>query len=195
MKKMISILTVLVLSIVTMLPVKVMAAEYPHKNSEVKHVNLLSDKTEYGIQPQTDGYYYWKVDSKTNQGTTYGSWRLGPQGAGPGTVSVNKTDTVTKPYNTSSSSVLAVRNKIGALNMSRIFLQNVKPSISGIITSKINKLYCRSLLTSTFFAEVKVSTANPSFSSPRLTSSSIASSSSITRILIKISSPFKIFIC
>lgn len=58
MKKMISILTVLVLSIVTMLPVKVMAAEYPHKNSEVKHVNLLSDKTEYGIQPQTDGYYY-----------------------------------------------------------------------------------------------------------------------------------------
>ena len=36
MKKMISILTVLVLSIVTMLPVKVMAAEYPHKNSEVK---------------------------------------------------------------------------------------------------------------------------------------------------------------
>lgn len=35
MKKMISILTVLVLSIVTMLPVKVMAAEYPHKNSEV----------------------------------------------------------------------------------------------------------------------------------------------------------------
>lgn len=31
MKKMISILTVLVLSIVTMLPVKVMAAEYPHK--------------------------------------------------------------------------------------------------------------------------------------------------------------------
>ena len=76
MKKMISILTVLVLSVVTMLPVKVMAAEYPHKNSEVKHVNLLSDKTEYGIQPQTDGYYYWKVDSKTNQGTTYGSWRL-----------------------------------------------------------------------------------------------------------------------
>ena len=86
MKKMISILTVLVLSIVTMLPVKVMAAEYPHKNSEVKHVNLLSDKTEYGIRPQTDGYYYWKVDSKTNQGTTYGSWGLGPQGAGPGTV-------------------------------------------------------------------------------------------------------------
>ena len=86
MKKMISILTVLVLSIVTMLPVKVMAAEYPHKNSEVKHVNLLSDKTEYGIQPQTDGYYYWKVDSKTNQGTTYGSWGLESQGAGPGTV-------------------------------------------------------------------------------------------------------------
>ena len=113
-KKMISILTVLVLSIVTMLPVKVMAAEYPHKNSEVKHVNLLSDKTEYGIQPQTDGYYYWKVDSKTNQGTTYGSWRLGPQGAGPGTVSVNKTDTVTNTISGSYTSVGDISASLGA---------------------------------------------------------------------------------
>ena len=114
MKKMISILTVLVLSVVTMLPVKVMAAEYPHKNSEVKHVNLLSDKTEYGIQPQTDGYYYWKVDSKTNQGTTYGSWRLGPQGAGPGTVSVNKTDTVTNTISGSYTSVGDISASLGA---------------------------------------------------------------------------------
>lgn len=114
MKKMISILTVLVFSIVTMLPVKVMAAEYPHKNSEVKHVNLLSDKTEYGIQPQTDGYYYWKVDSKTNQGTTYGSWRLGPQGAGPGTVSVNKTDTVTNTISGSYTSVGDISASLGA---------------------------------------------------------------------------------
>ena len=114
MKKMISILTVLVLSIVTMLPVKVMAAEYPHKNSEVKHVNLLSDKTEYGIQLQTDGYYYWKVDSKTNQGTTYGSWRLGPQGAGPGTVSVNKTDTVTNTSSGSYTSVGDISASLGA---------------------------------------------------------------------------------
>ena len=36
MKKMISFLTVLVLSIVTMLPVKVMAAEYPHRNSDTR---------------------------------------------------------------------------------------------------------------------------------------------------------------
>ena len=51
MKKMISILTVLVLSIVTMLPVKVMAAEYPHKNSEVKHVNLLSVYGQGSLDP------------------------------------------------------------------------------------------------------------------------------------------------
>ena len=38
---MISFLTVLVLSIVTMLPVKVMAAEYPHRNSEVKTCKLV----------------------------------------------------------------------------------------------------------------------------------------------------------
>ena len=43
MKKMISILTVLVFSIVTMLPVKVMAAEYPHKNSEVS--TTMGDET------------------------------------------------------------------------------------------------------------------------------------------------------
>lgn len=79
-----------------------------------KHVNLLSDKTEYGIQPQTDGYYYWKVDSKTNQGTTYGSWRLGPQGAGPGTVSVNKTDTVTNTISGSYTSVGDISASLGA---------------------------------------------------------------------------------
>ena len=113
MKKMISFLTVLVLSIVTMLPVKVMAAEYPHRNSEVKHVNLLSEKTEYEIQPRTDGYYYWKVDSKTNQGTTYGSWRLGPQGAGPGTVTVNKTDTVTNTISGSYTSTGDISASLG----------------------------------------------------------------------------------
>lgn len=49
MKKMISFLTVLVLSIVTMLPVKVMAAEYPHRNSEVKHVTcyLIKQSMKY----------------------------------------------------------------------------------------------------------------------------------------------------
>lgn len=46
MKKMISILTVLVLSVVTMLPVKVMAAEYPHKNEGADiFLDYLSDQS------------------------------------------------------------------------------------------------------------------------------------------------------
>ena len=77
-----------------------MAAEISHEDSEVRKLNLSVDQNEYEIEPQTDRYYYWAVESKTNQGTVYGSWRLGPQGDGPGTISVNKTDTVT---NTSSN--------------------------------------------------------------------------------------------
>lgn len=86
--------------IISILPVNAMAAEISHEDSEVRKLNLSVDQNEYEIEPQTDRYYYWAVESKTNQGTVYGSWRLGPQGDGPGTISVNKTDTVT---NTSSN--------------------------------------------------------------------------------------------
>lgn len=113
-KRMISFLTVIVLSVMAIVPVNVMAAEYLHKDSEVKNVDLSSDSSEYGIQPQTDGYYYWAVESKTSQGTTYGSWRLGPQGAGPGTVTVNKTDTVTNTISGSYTSVGDISASLGA---------------------------------------------------------------------------------
>lgn len=99
MTKKISFLMAIVL-IISILPVNAMAAEISHEDSEVRKLNLSVDQNEYEIEPQTDGYYYWAVESKTNQGTVYGSWRLGPQGDGPGTISVNKTDTVT---NTSSN--------------------------------------------------------------------------------------------
>jgi len=112
-KKMVSFLTAIVLSVVVMFPANVLAAEPPHKDSEVRHVNMMPDKTEYEIQPQTDGYYYWAVESKTNQGTVYGSWRLGPQGAGPGTVTVNKTDTVTNTISGSYTSVGDISASLG----------------------------------------------------------------------------------
>ena len=112
-KKRISFLTAFVLSVVMMLPVNVRAAENPHKDSAVRTVDLTADGTEYGIQPQTDGYYYWAVESKTNQGTTYGSWRLGPQGDGPGTVTVNKTDTVTNTITGSYTSTSAIASSLG----------------------------------------------------------------------------------
>jgi hypothetical protein len=106
-------LTAFVFSIVVLLPTDVMAAEPSHKDSEVKHANIMTDNTEYGIQPHTDGYYYWAVESKTNQGTVYGSWRLGPQGAGPGNVTVNKTDTVTNTISGSYTSVGDISASLG----------------------------------------------------------------------------------
>lgn len=112
-KRMVSFLTAIVLSVVVILPANVMAAEPPHKDSEVRQVNMMTDKTERGIQPQTDGYYYWTVESKTNLGTVYGSWRLGPQGAGPGTVSVSKTDTVTNTISGSYTSVADISASLG----------------------------------------------------------------------------------
>lgn len=104
MKKKISLLVVVVLSITAMLPTNVIASDTPHLKSEVRRIDLSADLNEYEIQPRTDGYYYWGVESKTNQGTVYGGWRLGPQGAGPGTVSVNKTDTVTNTISGSYTS-------------------------------------------------------------------------------------------
>ncbi|TZE80780.1 hypothetical protein [Calorimonas adulescens] len=87
----------------------------PHPDSEVRNINLNAGGEEYGIEPQTDGYYYWDVESTTNQGTTYGSWRLGPQGDGPGTIGVNKTDTVS---NTISGSYTSVGDISAALGVS-----------------------------------------------------------------------------
>lgn len=114
MKKKILFSIAIALSIVTMLPINVMAAEQPHKNSEVKQVTLSTDINEYDVQPLADGYYYWAVESKTSQGTVYGSWRLGPQGDGPGTVSINKTDTVTNTISGSYTSVGDISASLGA---------------------------------------------------------------------------------
>lgn len=109
-KKRISLLTAIILSVVMMLPVNVMAAEDPLEENEVEQTNLQDDET---IQPRTDGYYYWAVDSKTNMGTVYGSWRLGPEGDGPGTVTVSKTDTVTNTITGSYTSTSAIASALG----------------------------------------------------------------------------------
>lgn len=50
-------MTMLVLSVVTMLPAKVMAAEYPHKNSEVKHVKLRR----YREQSKIERSFRWFI--------------------------------------------------------------------------------------------------------------------------------------
>lgn len=77
--------------------------------SETKNESFLTNE----IQPRTDGYYYWDVESTVNQGTIYGEWRLGPIAKGPGTVSVNKTDTVTNTISGSYTSVGDISASLG----------------------------------------------------------------------------------
>ncbi len=84
----------------------------PHEQSEIHYIDL-SLGAEGEITPQSDGYYYWRIDSKTNQGTVYGSWRLGPQGDGPSTLSVNKQDTVTNTISGSYTSKGAIESSLG----------------------------------------------------------------------------------
>lgn len=113
MKKMISILTVAIMGIVILLPVNVMAAENPNQENEIRNVELSVDGDEYGIEPQTDGYYYWEIESKTNQGTVYGAWKLGLEGDGPGTITLDKTDTVTNTITGSYTSASVIGASLG----------------------------------------------------------------------------------
>lgn len=112
-RKRISFLTALVLCFVLILPVKVMAAEPPQLDNNVKYADMQACGMKDEIQPKNDGHYYWVVDSITSLGTDYGSWRLGPQGAGPGTITVNKTDTVTNTISGSYTSVGAIAASLG----------------------------------------------------------------------------------
>lgn len=49
------------------------------------------------INAVTDGYTYWKVESKSNVGIVYGYYKYGPSGRGPCNLSMgsDKTDTYT----------------------------------------------------------------------------------------------------
>lgn len=58
------------------------------------------------VSPLVDGYYAWQVDSKTVVDYTYGSWRDGPSGKGPCTLtltnenatSIEVSNTITGKY-------------------------------------------------------------------------------------------------
>lgn len=113
MKKIITLLVTVIFSTLTLFPTSIMASDF--SNNPASSI----------IQPRTDGYYFWDVESKSKQGTTYGSWRLGPQGAGPGTISVNKEDTVTNTITGAYTSVSAISSYIGAsINKSQSYSVN-----------------------------------------------------------------------
>lgn len=62
---------------------------------EVPYANLSTDANKYMIQPRSDGYTYWQVDSKEiDKAQVYGDWKYGPSGEGPGTIELDTQETV-----------------------------------------------------------------------------------------------------
>lgn len=74
--------------------------------------------------PLVDGYYSWQVDSKTVVDYTYGSWRDGPSGRGPCTLtltnesatSIEVSNTITGKYSSKKNIEAALGIKIGVVN-------------------------------------------------------------------------------
>ena len=92
-----------------------------NEDSEVWNVNLSEDTTEYidttGVQPYSDGYYYWKVTSKSVISKPYGGWRYGSSGRGPATLAFTNSSTysrsVTNTISGSYTSVSTIASSLG----------------------------------------------------------------------------------
>ena len=101
--------------------ISVLAADNIHPESELNNLNLEIDNSEYsedgGAQKRTDGRYVWKVTSKTIVSRPYGSFRNGPSGKGPGTVSLTNSNTtnrsVTNTISGSYTSVGTIASSLG----------------------------------------------------------------------------------
>lgn len=97
------------------------AVPHASPDSEVWNEKLDLDETEYidtnDIQTRTDGYYYWKVTSKTVVGHPYGSWRNGPSGKGPATLSFTNSSSysrsVTNTISGSYTSISDISSSLG----------------------------------------------------------------------------------
>lgn len=67
------------------------------------------------INAVTDGYTYWKVESKSNVGIVYGSYKYGPSGRGPCKLSMgsSRTDTYTNTISGEYSSIANISIPLG----------------------------------------------------------------------------------
>lgn len=113
-----------IMSLVTV-PTAAMAASAPTPapDSEVRHEDLSIQPANPLFEDRTDGFYYWRVTSKTVVGYPYGGWRNGPSGRGPATISIGKassssydfsvTNTITGSYTSAWSIAQALGVTIG----------------------------------------------------------------------------------
>lgn len=79
---------------------------------------LKNDTSSEDDRAVTDGTTIWSVTSKTNLGTSYGSWRSGPSAYGPGgTLSISKhvtaSNTISGSYSSKADIALALGFSIG----------------------------------------------------------------------------------
>lgn len=126
-----TLLSLLVIMMGTMLalePLKVFAVDGTslQKGQLIMPENVEGEKTELyneddeGVK-STNGYYFWKVTSKTVAGHPYGNWRRGPSGRGPGTIAINNSkgynryvaNTITGSYTNVNSIAVALGVTIG----------------------------------------------------------------------------------
>lgn len=126
-----TLLSLLVIMMSTMLalePLKVFAVDGTslQKDQLIMQENVEGEKTELSNEgdegvKSTNGYYFWKVTSKTVTGYPYGNWRRGPSGRGPGTIAINNskgydrrvTNTITGSYTNVNSIAVALGVTIG----------------------------------------------------------------------------------
>lgn len=88
-----------------------------HPDSEINQINLSIDEKENihvnseekfnssEVSPM-DGptfEYYWSITSKTLYRTKFGEWRVGPTGFGPGSLSINDSQTINRNFTASIS--------------------------------------------------------------------------------------------
>lgn len=96
----------------------------PAIDSEVRSEKLGEDFQEYDIQKQSEGvvpfsqgYYFWKVTSKSVVGYPYGAWRNGPTGRGPATLSFTNSSgysrSVTNTISGSYTSISTISASLG----------------------------------------------------------------------------------
>lgn len=106
--KKISLLVVMLLATNT----AVYANEFNNTGATTSKINLES-KSEDVLIPNSDGYYYWQIDSKIPIGYTYGSWSYGDSAWGPSTLTRSETVTYTNTISGSFTSKSAIEASFG----------------------------------------------------------------------------------
>lgn len=86
-----SLVSVNTVALAASVPVPAPDSEVRNENLAIEPVNLSFEK-----ENRTDGFYYWRVTSKSVVGYPYGSWRNGPSGRGPATVSLTNSSTYSR---------------------------------------------------------------------------------------------------